>query len=291
MGFNIKIRKIDSNGEVTHPSMSISLSGIKEPSVALSTVQGGVAGMIFQSGARPLTIPKANLIGWRIDSEQSTYLIEHMSGPLLGTIYDMKSGGFKGLGGKLFSSLLSSNLTPIQAVEKALDSYSTISNFVSNPDTIIDKATGIVTDKITGTTLGKFENISSNLSELEDPNKIINKATGEIIDKSTGAVIGKIEGTNDLEGKVTDILNDPTKTVDAATGTVIDKTTGTVIGNLQKTSSFGNKDFSNILSDPTKAINSVTGEITDRYTGDVIGRVDGISDIQAKAGKLTITKK
>lgn len=286
MGFSIKIRKIDAKGEVTHPSMSISLSGIDEPEAALSKVQGGVAGMIFQAGATPLTIPKANLLGWRIDSEQATYLIEHMTGPLIGTIYDMKGGGFQGLGGKLFGALLSSNLTPIQAVEKALDSYGTISNFISNPDTVFDKDTGMVADKMTGTILGKFEAVTSNLEDITDPDKAINKVTGEITDKLTGSVVGNLEGVDNLNGKVTDILKDPTKIINTATGIVTDKATGAAVGAIQKISSLGGQDFSKILSDPTKSINLTTGDITDKYSGETIGRVNGITDIQTKAGKL-----
>ena len=178
---SVKLKGIDWKGNVSFPSFSQSLGKLKTPLEALSKATSGMNGFIHPPGATPLTIAQTQLLGYRIDEAQMKVIVQSIDIPLIGQVYDVKSG-FSGLGGKLFSSLLGGNMPFLAHAQSLLSTYQTLSQVMSNPGSAIDMLSGAVTNP-SGDILGMVEGAQKNINIFSDPTKILDKSTGEIKQK------------------------------------------------------------------------------------------------------------
>lgn len=178
---SVKLKGIDWKGNVSFPSFTQSLGKLKTPTEALSKATSGMSGFIHPPGATPLTIAQTQLLGYRIDEAQMKVIVQSINIPLIGQVYDVKSG-FSGLGGKLFSSLLGGNMPFLANAQSLLSTYQTLSQVMSNPGSAIDMLSGAVTNP-SGDILGMVEGAQKNISIFSDPTKILDKSTGEIKQK------------------------------------------------------------------------------------------------------------
>lgn len=195
--FQFKVKQVAANGQISYSTSTIGLPKKIDLEGAFAMITSHAKNMIFGNGTLPLTIDKANLMGWRDDSIGSHFFIDSMEGSILGQIYTMH-GGFSGLGGKLFKILLSSNLTPIAKLKQLMDKSVTLKEYLRNPNININEVTGEITDKVTGKIVGKMSDIEKFLNEEGNPSIIVNDQ-GQIINQYTGEPIGDVNYTVPVE--------------------------------------------------------------------------------------------
>lgn len=289
---SVKLKGIDWKGNVSFPSFTQNLGKLKTPIEALSKATSGMSGFIHPPGATPLTIAQTQLLGYRIDEAQMKVIVQSINIPLIGQVYDVKSG-FSGLGGQLFSSLLGGNMPFLAHAQSLLSTYQTLSQVMSNPGSAIDMISGAVTNP-SGDILGMVEGAQKSITVFNDPTKVLDKSTGEIKQKlpgigsgsswSMGATLGHLQ-IDSVTKSTQEVLAGLGQGYSINTGTgAITDAVGTIIGRAtQYTQGFkGIPAVENMMKDGcTYMMNTqsgVTEEFSNKGIKELNDQIKGIRD-------------
>lgn len=289
---SVKLKGIDWKGNVSFPSFTQNLGKLKTPTEALSKATSGMSGFIHPPGATPLTIAQTQLLGYRIDEAQMKVIVQSINIPLIGQVYDVKSG-FSGLGGQLFSSLLGGNMPFLAHAQSLLSTYQTLSQVMSNPGSAIDMISGAVTNP-SGDILGMVEGAQKSITIFNDPTKVLDRSTGEIKQKlpgigsgsswSMGATLGHLQ-IDSVTKSTQEVLAGLGQGYSINTGTgAITDAVGTIIGRAtQYTQGFkGIPTVENMMKDGcTYMMNTqsgVTEEFSNKGIKELNDQIKGIRD-------------